>query len=450
MKRKIESRLENWIETSKKALLVTGARQVGKTWIIREVLSRSKYSYFEINFIASPNMVEMLGGNVTQDDFLLRLKAILPAKCEVHNTIIFFDEVQECPELITRIKFLVDEGSFRYVLSGSLLGITLKGMTSAPVGYLTIETMFPMDFEEFMWANRISEAVLSHLVQCYEEKKPVDSLIHEKLLSLFYVYLIVGGMPDAVNSYLESKDIRRVSQTQRDIIELYKLDFTKYEQLDKRLKLLSIYDLVPSELNKQNKRFIFTYLNKELKFDRYENSFLWLKDAGVVIPVYNASLPKVPLVSSKSSNLFKLYYNDIGLLTSSYTNQVQIELLKHNGAVNCGSIFENAVAQQLIANGLNPYFYKRKDIGEIDFLIEKDGEIILVEVKSGKDTHQHKALDALMCNKGFNLKGAYVISPDNLEVRGSVTYIPCYMVCFIKNEEPVYLSLEINLDNLKE
>ena len=257
------------------------------------------------------------------ESFLVKLKMIMPEDCKPHKTIVFFDEIQKCPEIVTKIKFLVDEGSFKYVMSGSLLGVELKGIASAPVGYLTVLRMNPMDFEEFMIANSISQTTLDMLK-------------------------------------------------------------AKYESEDKKLKLKSIYDIVPAELNKQNKKFVFTMLDKELKFDRYENSFLWLKDAGVVLPVYNTDAPIIPLLASKSSNVFRLFSNDIGLLTSSYPVETKIELLNKNGEVNNGAHFENVVAQQLIANGFEPYFCKKKNLGELDFVIEMNGRVVPIEVKSGK------------------------------------------------------------------
>ena len=273
MYRKDSAFIADWINNSNKALLVTGARQIGKTWLIREEIKKSGYTKFEVNFIDQPDMIEYLNAEMSAEDFLLKLKLIMPENCKPHKTVVFFDEIQKCPEIVTKIKFLVDEGSFKYAMSGSLLGIELKGIASAPVGYLTILRMYPMDFEEFMVANNVSAATLDMLKEKYETNSPVDEFIHQKLLSMFFVYLIVGGMPDAVKTYIATKDIREVDKIQRDITTLYKEDFSQYEQEDKKLKLKSIYDIIPAELNKQNKRFIFTMLDKELKFDRYENSF---------------------------------------------------------------------------------------------------------------------------------------------------------------------------------
>lgn len=374
MYRKDSIIIEEWLKRSDKALLVTGARQIGKTWLIREEIAKSGYRKFEVNFIDQPDLVDYLNVKMSANEFLVKLKMIMPEDCKPQETVVFFDEIQKCPEIVTKIKFLVEEGSFKYVMSGSLLGVELKGITSVPVGYLTVLTMYPMDFEEFMIANNVSKTTLEMLKAKFETCQPVDEFIHQKLLSLFFIYLIVGGMPDAVKIYIATKDIREVDKVQRDIVALYKEDFSQYESEDKKLKLISIYDIIPAELNKQNKKFVFTMLNKELKFDRYENSFLWLKDAGVALPVYNVEAPVIPLKASKSSNVFRLFSNDTGLLTSAYPAETKLELINKNSEVNNGAHFENAVAQQLTANGLEPYFCKKKNIGELDVLVEWMGK----------------------------------------------------------------------------
>ena len=444
MFRKDSITIKEWLENSNKALLVTGARQIGKTWLIRDEIDKSGLKRFEINFIDQPDMVNYLNAEMSAEDFLVKLKMIMPEEYKIHETVVFFDEIQKCPEIVTKIKFLVDEGSFRYAMSGSLLGVELKGISSAPVGYLSIIRMYPMDFEEFMVANGISKTTLDMLKDKFETCQPVDDFIHQKLLSLFFVYLIVGGMPDAVKKYIETKDIREVDKIQRDIVELYKEDFSQYEHEDKKLKLKSIYEIVPSELNKQNKKFVFTMLDKELKFDRYENSFLWLKDAGVVIPVYNAASPVIPLLASKTSNVFRLFSSDIGLLTCAYPAETKIELISQNGEVNNGAHFENAVAQQLLANGFEPYFCKKKNVGELDFLIEMGGRVVPIEVKSGKNYKSHKALDNFMDVSEYHLERAYVFSTSNVEKEENIIYLPIYMSYLLK--EPKIEQLIVNLD----
>lgn len=437
-----------WIRDSKKALLVTGARQTGKTWLIRDEIEKSGYAKFEINFIDQPDMVTYLNAEMSAEEFLVKLKMIMPESCRPKETIVFFDEIQKCPEIVTKIKFLVDEGSFRYVMSGSLLGVELRGIASVPVGYLTVLRMYPMDFEEFMIANSVSQTTLYMLQEKYARLEPVDDFIHQRLLAMFFVYLIVGGMPDAVRTYVETKDIREVDKVLHDIIDLYKEDFSQYEQEDRKLRLKAIYDLIPAELNKQNKKFVFTMLDRELKFDRYENSFLWLKDAGVALPVYNVEEPVIPLLISKSSNVFRLFSSDIGLLTSAYPAATKVELIQKNAEVNNGAHFENAVAQQLTANGFDVYYCKKKNIGELDFVIEMDGRVVPIEVKSGKDYKRHNALDHFMEVPNYHMEKAYVLSTGNVEVDGKICYLPIYMTYLLKEEKIGKMIVNLDMSGL--
>jgi len=448
MYRKDSIIIEEWLKRSDKALLVTGARQIGKTWLIREEIAKSGYRKFEVNFIDQPDLVDYLNVKMSANEFLVKLKMIMPEDCKPQETVVFFDEIQKCPEIVTKIKFLVEEGSFKYVMSGSLLGVELKGITSVPVGYLTVLRMYPMDFEEFMIANNVSKTTLEMLKAKFETCQPVDEFIHQKLLSLFFIYLIVGGMPDAVKIYIATKDIREVDKVQRDIVALYKEDFSQYESEDKKLKLISIYDIIPAELNKQNKKFVFTMLNKELKFDRYENSFLWLKDAGVALPVYNVEAPVIPLKASKSSNVFRLFSNDTGLLTSAYPAETKLELINKNSEVNNGAHFENAVAQQLTANGLEPYFCKKKNIGELDVLVEMDGKVVPIEVKSGKAYKAHKSLDNFMKISDYHIEKAYVLSVANMEQEGVVVYLPIYMCYLLKERKIGKLIVDLDMEGL--
>ena len=448
MYRKDSIIIEEWLKRSDKALLVTGARQIGKTWLIREEIAKSGYCKFEVNFIDQPDLVDYLNVKMSANEFLVKLKMIMPEDCKPQETVVFFDEIQKCPEIVTKIKFLVEEGSFKYVMSGSLLGVELKGITSVPVGYLTVLRMYPMDFEEFMIANNVSKTTLEMLKAKFETCQPVDEFIHQKLLSLFFIYLIVGGMPDAVKIYIATKDIREVDKVQRDIVALYKEDFSQYESEDKKLKLISIYDIIPAELNKQNKKFVFTMLNKELKFDRYENSFLWLKDAGVALPVYNVEAPVIPLKASKSSNVFRLFSNDTGLLTSAYPAETKLELINKNSEVNNGAHFENAVAQQLTANGLEPYFCKKKNLGELDVLVEMDGKVVPIEVKSGKAYKAHKSLDNFMKISDYHIEKAYVLSVANMEQEGSVVYLPIYMCYLLKERKIGKLIVDLDMEGL--
>ena len=358
LKRKIDSYIRSFYETSRNALLVTGARQTGKTYSIRE-FGKSFKSFIEINFIDNPEAAEIFKSAKGSNDILFRLSAITSTPLIKGETLIFFDEVQQCPDIVTAVKFLVDEGSYRYVLSGSLLGVELKDLRSEPVGYMGIKEMFPLDFEEFITAIGLNESVIQSLRNAWETHIPVDDFIHTKIMELFRLYLVVGGMPAAVNKYLESNNLQEVMAVQQDIIHLYKRDIAQYDP-ENKLYIEEIFDLIPPELNAKNKRFILKRLNEHAKFERYENSFLWLKNAGVALPVYNVEEPKVPLLLSRSRNLFKLFQNDIGLLATQYAEGIQLRIIKGDKGINFGSIYENAIAQELTAHALEPYYYNNK------------------------------------------------------------------------------------------
>lgn len=447
MKRKYEDKIQDWIDTSDKALLIYGARQVGKTYLIREMLNRNNISYFEVNFQEREDILNSISKLCTAEEISMKLALYSDIPLVEGKSVIFLDEVQLYPEIITKIKFLVDEGKYRYILSGSNLGVELKGIKSIPVGYVDMFQMFPMTLFEFANAIGIGDNIIQYLKKCFNELKPVDEIIHKRMLNTFYYYLICGGMPSVVNKFIQTRNLREVRDEQQNIIRQYKADFIKYENDDKKLKIISIFDSIPAQLNEQNRRFIFTQLNKELKFERYENSFLWLKDAAVAIPVYITNEPKAPLILSKSTNQFKLFMSDVGLLTSCYPDYVSRELLDMNSKneINNGALFENYIAQELSSSDIKTYYFKNKNIGEIDFLIEYDSQIVPLEIKSGKDYKKHKALDNLMNSKEYSINKAYILSLSNIEVDKSNIYLPIYMTGLFENSklEDVIINLNI-------
>ena len=448
--RKIDRELERFYKAGKnKALLITGARQVGKTFSIREFGKTHFENYVEINFIENKDARNLFENASSGKDLLMRLSAITGEKMVPGKTLIFFDEVQAAKEIITAIKFLVEDESYRYILSGSMLGVELKNLRSVPVGYMDIAEMYPLDFEEFVTANGVSSGVIDSLRDSYENLRPVDPVVHNKMTSLFELYLIVGGMPAAVEKYLETNNLREVLREQRSITELYKMDISQYDPGHK-LYIEEIFDLIPSELNSQNKRFILKNLNENLKFSRYENSFIWLKDAGVALPTFCASEPRVPLKISRSTNLFKLFLSDVGLLTSAYVDNIQVRILNHEKDINFGAIYENAAAQELRAHGFDLYYFKSKKQGELDFIVEKDGEVLPIEVKSGKDYKKHAALSNVMANDDYGIPVAFVFSNGNVEKTDRVCYLPIYMLMFlVKEKETGDMIYKIDLDVLK-
>ena len=305
--RKIKKRIQEFYKNDKKALLITGARQVGKTFIIREAGKADFESFIEINFLENRTAQSLFENAKSSSDILLRISAIADQPLIPGKTLIFFDEVQECKEIVTAIKFLVNEGSYRYILSGSLLGVDLKDIRSAPVGYMDIFEMYPLDFEEFALAIGVSVRVIESLRHAFTKRTPVDAIVHERMMDLFRLYLIVGGMPSVVARYLETNNLQEVALEQRAILALYRQDIAKYDPNNK-LYLEDIFALIPSELNCKNKRFILKNLNENFKFSRYQNSFLWLKNAGVALPAFCVTEPTVPLMLNKSANLFKLFF----------------------------------------------------------------------------------------------------------------------------------------------
>ena len=433
IERKVEQRLERFRQEDK-ALLITGARQVGKTFIIREFGKQAYQSFIEINFLENKTAASLFENARDSRDLLLRLSAIADKPLIPGQTLIFFDEVQECPEIVTAIKFLVEEGSYRYILSGSLLGVDLKDIRSVPVGYMDIVQMYPLDFEEFALANRVSPNVIDALREAFEEKRPVDAVVHERMMALFRLYLVVGGMPAAVMKYLETNNLRDVIGEQQAIIALYKKDIARYDP-EEKLYLEDIFDLIPSELNCKNKRFILKNLNENFKFSRYINSFLWLKDAGVALPTFCVAEPTVPLRLSKSSNLFKLFLSDVGLLASMYMDHIQVKILNGEKSINFGAVYENAAAQELKAHGFDLYYFNSKKQGELDFLIERNGHVLPIEIKSGKDYTKHAALSNVLANEDYDIPEAYVFQNDNVSQTGKITYYPIYMLMFVEKQD---------------
>jgi predicted AAA+ superfamily ATPase len=447
LKRKIDNYIKNFYATTRNALLITGARQIGKTYSIRE-FGRSFKSFVEINFVEMPEAVEVFKDARSSADILFRLSAITTKQLIKGDTLVFFDEVQKCPEMVSAIKFLVEDGSYRYIMSGSLLGVELKDLRSEPVGYMGVKEMFPLDFEEFISCIGISDEVIELIRKAWSNHSAVDGLIHKKMMELFRLYLVVGGMPAAVDKYLESNNLQEVMAIQKDIIRLYKRDIAQYDPGDKLL-IEEIFDLIPPELNASNKRFILKRLNENAKFERYENSFLWLKNAGAALPVYNVEEPKLPLLLARSRNLFKLFQNDVGLLAAQYAEGIQLRIINGDKDINFGSIYENAVAQELVAHGIEPYYYNSKKRGEVDFVIELGGKVLPIEVKSGKDYVVHRALSNIMDCGEYDLPKALVLNNENLKAEGKTVYAPIYMAMFICRDDSAPEHYKVDLSGLQ-
>jgi predicted AAA+ superfamily ATPase len=292
--------------------------------------------------------------------------------------------------------------------------------------------MYPMDFEEFCMARNVPADAMGLVTSSFDDRIPVPDYLHDRLLKLFYEYLIIGGMPAVVNVFLETQNLGTVRRLQGNLIQLNRQDISKYGGRN-ALVIKEIYDLIPSELNNQNKRFVLKDMNAHARFNRYQEYFVWLVDAGVALPVFNVNAPTYPLLLSKASNLFKLFMSDVGLLTSTFLKETSIELLNRNPDVNYGSIYESAAAQELVAGGFDVYYYKNKKRGELDLLISTPrGTILPIEVKSGKDYKRHNALSGILSCEGFQIGEGFVLSDGNVAKEGSITYLPIYMASCLK------------------
>ncbi len=401
----------------------------------------------DINLYENREALKTLEGFRDTKDLLTRITALADAPLEEGETLIFLDEIQLLPDLITAVKFLVDDGRYRYILSGSLLGLELKDIRSIPVGYLSVIEMHPLSIEEFFLANGLNESLVATAKTCYDNSSPVEPYLHDKLMSLFRLYLVVGGMPRAVQVYLDTFDLNRVLAVQKDILGRYREDVAKHVG-EGNLFIKDIFDIIPSELNNPNKRFILKKLNEKFRFSKFEESFIWLAKAGIALPVYNTEEPKAPLELSKLRNLFKFFSNDVGLLAAQYAQGIQARILRGDDCINYGCIYENAVAEELFSNGLSLFYFNSKKQGELDFLVRINDSILPIEVKSGKDYVRHNALKNVMENKEYGLKKAVVLTNDNVKVNGNIVYLPVYMAAFIKNDEMGSFIYKVDLTGL--
>lgn len=451
LKRKAFTRILDWYNSNtKKALLVTGARQVGKTYLIREFLKKNAKSYIEFNLFENDLIKEAFDKSKTAEELLLKISSLAKETLIKNETIIFIDEVQFAKEIVTKIKFLVEEGSYKYIFSGSLLGVELKHINSMPVGYMDIIEMFPLDFEEFALANSVSSKILEYLEKCFKNREKVDEIVHMQMIKLFNLYIAIGGFPEAVVKYLETNNLQKVYEIHEAIDKGYRMDISKYDEQNSLL-IKDIYDLIPSELNHTNKRFILKNLNEKARFYQYENSFVWLIDSNVGLFTYNIDNPVYPLLASKERTLFKLFLCDVGLLTHKLFGENVIRLLNNENSINYGALYESVVAQELKSKNIQLFYYNNKKNGEVDFIIELDNEVIPIEVKSGKDYKRHVALDNLLKNKDYNINVAYTLCNDNVQQCENRIYLPIYMIMYLKKKEiREDLIFKIDISKLKD
>lgn len=436
LKRKAYDRLLEWKkEKKKKALCIIGARQIGKTTVVRQ-FAQENYEYFvEINFLLDDKVSAIFSGALDANTIITNLTAYVQKPMEAGKTLILFDEIQECPNARTAIKFLVEDGRYDYVETGSLLGVRYKEVKSYPVGFEEIYRMYPIDFEEYLWANGVQESTIQYLKTCFSKREEVSESVHNILTKLFLSYIVVGGMPQVVQTYVDTHDIGKVVANQNELLELYRLDIAKYAKGNDKIKIKSIFDSIPSQLNDKNRRFILKSIDEHGRQNRYENSFEWLADAGVALPCFNVTEPQPPLQLNAKHNLFKLFMGDTGLLCAACMENIQFDVLQGNLDVNLGSILENIMAQAIKGNGYDLHYYDSKKIGEIDFVIQNGTKVDLLEIKSGKDFKKHPAVNKVMDIPSWNFGKVLVFCKGNIEKDGDVVYLPWYMIMFYKSEQ---------------
>lgn len=452
LRRKAYQDLLKWKNGTKgKALCIIGARQTGKTTLIRE-FGKNEYEHFaEINFVTDKKAADVFSGKLTAEEIITNMTAYLQKPLEVGKTLILFDEIQECPEIRSAIKFLVEDGRFDYIESGSLLGVRYKDIKSYPVGFEQMLSMYPLDFEEYLWANGVQEQTIFYLRECYEHKEKVSETVHETLCKLFYSYLVVGGMPQNVQIYVDTHDIAKVILNQRSILDLYRLDIARYASENEKIKIKAIFDSISAQLNEKNRRFKINSIHPDARILRYEDSFNWLADAGVALPCYNVTEPQTPLQLNEKRNLFKLYMNDVGLLCASCMENIQFDLLMGNVDINMGSILENAFAQNLKSNGFELHYFDSKKIGELDFVLQKGLSTELLEIKSGQDFKKHPAMNHAIQTEQWKFEHCIVFSKFNVEVENGILYLPWYMIMFFQQQkEPEQMIYEIDLSSLSQ
>ena len=435
--RKIETVIEEHFQSqSKKILLIDGARQVGKTTIIRYVGQKRFENFIEINMVEDVLGNQLFSNVKTVEDFYLQVSMLAGDKMkEKENTLIFIDEIQAYPHLLTLLKFLSQDNQFTFIASGSLLGVALQETTSIPMGSIRKVRMFPLDFEEFLYANGLNKMFLSNIRKKYENLETLDEPTHYKMMDLFKKYLLVGGLPDAVNAFLETKNIQAVREIQNEIHDYYAVDASKYDA-DKKLKIRRIYDLIPSNMENKKKRVIAKDIeNKKGKtFNDYSDEFEYLIGAGIALNVQAISNPTFPLIESAGKNLMKLYLNDVGILTGIlYRNNIRA-ILDDQKSINLGSVYETVVASELIAHGHKLFYYDNRNKGEVDYLVDDYDSlsVVPIEVKSGKDYTVHSALNTFVQNEEYGVKKAIVLSNERqITVKGKIIYLPIYYLMFL-------------------
>ena len=433
--RKIEERINRYYaDKNAKILVIDGARQIGKSFIIRETGKKFFKHFVEINLKDDSEGDKLFESVRTTEDFYLQVSALYGNNLgDVSDTMIFLDEIQVYPHLLTMLKPLKADARYRYICSGSLLGITLQH-TFIPMGSIDEVKMFPMDFEEFLLANNVGKDVISYLRKCFADQTLPSEGIHKTILGLFKRYLLSGGLPDSVKAFVEAKNVYTMRENQALTYKYYSDDAAKYDK-EHSLKIRRIYDYLPSYMENKVKRIQFKKIEDAPKasMGRYQDEFDYLLSSGCVLGAKAISNPVFPLCESASKNLIKLYYNDAGLLTNLlYKNNIDAVLNKDSG-VNLGSVYETACAMELSAHGHDLYYFDSKKVGEVDFLINdyENTSILPIEIKSGNDQNNFRAIPKLV-KEPYNLQKGYIFGNENgISSKSNLVTFPIYMIMFL-------------------
>ena len=437
LRRKIQQTLKEYFSTDRnKILIIDGARQVGKSYIVRHEGRAAFPNFVEINMIDDRDGSRVFADVKGTEDFYVRLSAVAGRRLGTKdNTLVFLDEIQAYPSMLTMLKFLCDEGRFTYVVSGSLLGVTMHKTLSIPGGRIQVEHMYPLDFEEFLWANGVGDELIESMRTKFKNGESHSDGLHRHMLELFKTFLLVGGLPQAVNTYLDSQNIYRVRKIHEEIFNLYKEDASQYSMQEK-LQIRRIYDMIPSNMENRKKRLHFNDVEeKKGKAARdYEDDIEYLISAGVALEVRAIANPTFPLICSAKKNLLKLYLNDVGLLSYVLFRNNVTAIKDDQLSINLGSVYETVVATELLAHGHTLFYYDNKQKGEVDFLIDDyDSLTVLpIEVKSGKDYSTHRALDRFIANPDYRVQSALVLSNEgDSRTENATTYMPIYYIMFL-------------------
>ena len=440
LQRKFTSYLEDFLQNQRgKILLVNGARQIGKSYLIRYVGEKLFPHYVEINLKDDKEVEQVFADVRSTNDLYMRLSNYYSEPLgDKSDTLVFLDEIQSYPHLLTMLKFLNQEGRYRFIASGSQLGVALAQTPSVPIGSVAIEQMYPLDFEEFLWATGIGKDWIENVKAHFNREEPLEENMHNMLLKRFQYYLLVGGLPEAVNCYLEDRNMLRVRAVHRDIHELYRIDASQYDA-EHKLKIRRIYDLIPSNLENRKKRVVYKQIeNKTGKhFADYADEFEYLASSGVALDVLAISNPKFPLSESEQKRLVKLYLNDVGLLTHLLYGLNVNAVLQDIRSINLGTVYESVVAQELHAHKFPLHYYDNKQKGEVDFLIDdfKSLKVLPLEIKSGKDYTQHSALSKFLSDAEYHIDRAIVFSNERqVFKKEGIVYMPIYYSMFLQRD----------------